>query len=210
MAEFALVIPAFDYIIVNPTKRKIATYKEIGWDDKSITEYVNNKENYEHIASFITNTVSFSASSRINRFYEIYNRPDMLSLEEICKGAVESITQLSEHFETFIITDRTEDLKTATLVSLKKHGFPIENVHIYFKEIHQSMHGYKRSVFRDITKKYPTGVAVITHPKDSHLFGLYEYTVLGFDSIVEEMEFGNTVEFICHNWEQILSSLKEQ
>ena len=66
MADFALVIPAFDYIIVDPTNRKFATYKDIGWDEPSITEYVNNKENHEKIASFITKTISFSTSTRSN------------------------------------------------------------------------------------------------------------------------------------------------
>ena len=99
MGDFALIIPAFDYIIVDPTKRKFATYKEIGWDDKSILNYVTIKQNHERIADFITSTVSFSASSRRNRFYEIYNRQDMLELERAYLGATDGIKQLSEHFE---------------------------------------------------------------------------------------------------------------
>jgi hypothetical protein len=210
MAEVALVIPAFDYIIVDPTQRKYATYKVIGWDEPSITEYVTNKKNHEKIASFITKTVSFSASSRRNRFYEIYNRPAMLDLEEIYEGAVDSIKLLSELYEIYIITDRTEDLESATIDSLNNHGFPVENVHIYFKKIHDSMHVYKRTILREITQKYLKGVAIITHPKDNHLFGLFDYTVLGFDSIVKETEFSHSVERICHNWKQICSTLKRE
>lgn len=210
MGDFALIIPAFDYIIVDPTKRKFATYLEIGWDEKSISDYVNNKQNHERIADFITSKVSFSASSRRNRFYEIYNRLDKLTLEEAHPGAIEGISHLSSHFETYIITDRTEDLQDATIDHLKKLGFPMEKIHVYFKKSLESMHNYKRSVLREITAKYPSGVAVITHPKDSQLFGLYEYTVLGFDSIKEEAELVGQTEFICHSWDQIRSSLENQ
>jgi hypothetical protein len=210
MAEFALVLPAFDYIIVNPSKRKFATYKEIGWDEQSITNYVRNKENHEKVASFITNTISFSASSRRNRFYEIYNRQDMLELEEVYSGAIIGINELSDHFETYIISDRTEDLKDTTLAHLRKIGFPMEKIHVYFKQVHDSMHAYKRNVIREITSKYPSGVAIITHPKDGQLFALYEYTILGFDSIKGESEFEDSVEFVCHTWDQIRSSLREQ
>ena len=52
MGDFALVIPAFDYIIVDPTKRKFATYKEIGWDEKSISNYVNIKQKGRPAAAF--------------------------------------------------------------------------------------------------------------------------------------------------------------
>ncbi len=210
MADFALVIPAFDYIIVDPTKRKFATYKEIGWDIDSISMYLSNKQNHERIADFITNTVSFSASSRRNRFYEIYNRPDMLRLEEAYTGAIEGINHISDHFETYLITDRTEDLRESTLDHLEEVGFPMDKIHVYFKKKHESVHSYKRTVLRKITMKYQSGVAIITHPKDGQLFGLYDYTVLGFNSIKEEHEFGNSAEFICHTWRQIQSSLEEQ
>ncbi len=210
MAEFALVIPAFDYIIVDPTKRKFATYKEIGWDDQSITSYLRTKENHETIASFITNTISFSASSRRNRFYEIYNRKDMLDLEEAYTSSINGITHLSDHFETYIITDRTVDLKHNTLEHLRKLGFPMDKIHIYFKQTHESMHNYKRAILREVTEKFPSGVAIITHPKDGQLFGLYEYTVLGFDSIKKESELESSVEFVCQTWDQIRSSLEQQ
>ena len=210
MAEFALVIPAFDYFIVDPTKRKFATYKEIGWDDQSITNYLRTKENHETIASFITNTVSFSASSRRNRFYEIYNRQDMLDLESAYTGAIDGISQLSKHFKTYIITDRTVELEQFTLEHLKNLGFPMKKIHVYFKQTHESMHNYKRAILRDITEKFPSGVAIITHPKDGQLFGLYEYTVLGFDSIKKESEFESSAEFVCHTWDQIRSSLEQQ
>lgn len=210
MTDFALVIPAFDYIIVDPTNRKTATYKEIGWDDQSIAKYVRTKENHEIIATFITSTISFSASSRRNRFYEIYNRQDMLELESSYMGSIDAITQLSEHFETYIISDRTEDLKQNTLDHLRKLGFPLDKIHVYFKQTHESMHSYKRTVLREIAANCPTGVAIITHPKDGQIFGLYEYTVIGFDSIKEESEFEGLTEFVCHTWDQIRSSLEDQ
>ncbi|TFG19078.1 MAG: hypothetical protein EU530_07280 [Promethearchaeota archaeon] len=210
MGDFALVIPAFDYIIVDPTKRKYATYKEIGWDDMSISDYVNNKENHERIADFITNTVSFSASSRRNRFYDIYNRLDMLNLEEAYPGAIEGITHLSDHFETYIITDRTEDLQEDTIEHLKKLGFPKDKIHVFFKKTHDSMHNYKRTVLREISIKYPSGIGLVTHPKDAQILGLYEYSVIGFDSIIEEKEFSGQTEFVCHTWDQIRSSLENQ
>ena len=103
MAEFALVIPAFDYFIVDPTKRKFATYKEIGWDDQSITNYLRTKENHETIASFITNTVSFSASSRRNRFYEIYSR--FFTSKSVL---METMSEMEEDKE--IIEERLKDL----------------------------------------------------------------------------------------------------
>ena len=210
MGDFALVIPAFDYIIVDPTKRKFATYKEIGWDEISISEYLNNKQNHERIANFITNTVSFSASSRRNRFYEIYNRLDMLNLEEAYPGAIKGISELSKHFDIYIITDLIEDLQDATRDHLKELGFPMEKIHVYFKKPLEPLHSYKRSVLKQITVTHPSGVAIITHPKDSQLFGLYEYTVLGFDSIKEEVEMVNQTEFVCHSWDQIRSSLENQ
>jgi len=210
MGDFALVIPAFDYIIVDPTKRKFATYKEIGWDEKSISNYVNIKQNHERIADFITNTVSFSASSRRNRFYEIYNRLDMLNLEAEFPGAIGGITHLSDHFEIYIVTDRTEDLQEATTEHLKKLGFPMGKIHVYFKKTLESMHIYKRTALREISTKYPSGIGIVTHPKDAKIFDLYEYNVIGFDSIKAESEFTGQSEFVCHTWDQIRSSLENQ
>ena len=113
------------------------------------------------------------------------------------------------YFETYIISDRTDDLQNKTIENLKNHGFPLEKIHVYFKQPLESMHVYKRNILREITAKYPSGIAIVTHSKDAQLFGLYEYTVLGFDSIKDESEFANT-EFVCQNWDQIRSSLEEQ
>ena len=54
------------------------------------------------------------------------------------------------------------------------------------------------------------GVAIITHPKDNQLFAMYKYNVYGFDSIVEESEFSNSVEFVCHDWNHFCLALKKE
>ncbi|MBN2155768.1 MAG: hypothetical protein JW776_06975 [Candidatus Lokiarchaeota archaeon] len=210
MAHFALVIPSLEYIILDPTPRKFQTYKEIGWDDQSIKNYLSNKENHEKIASFMTNTISFSASSRRNRFYEIYNQYNMLDLEIAFKGAVEGLTKLSKHFETHIISERIKQLQEKTLEQLSNLQFPMDKIHLYFKQTHESLYSYKRDVIRKIVSKFPSGVGIITHPKDGDLFKPYEYAVLGFDTIKGETTFSGHSEFVCHSWKEIYASLEDQ
>ena len=92
--QFSFVI-GMDNIVINNYWRKYETYLELGWDHASTGHNLSKKEYMMQIASFNTRTVSFSASSRRNKFYEIYNRPKMLeqdvAWDDIC---VESLKKL--------------------------------------------------------------------------------------------------------------------
>jgi hypothetical protein len=210
MVDFALVIPGYDYIIVDPTQRKFATYKEIGWDEESILKYLDKKENHEQVASFITNKISFSASSRVNRFYEIYNKIDKLNLETAYKGAIEGIKLLSSHFEIHVLTNITKNVQEDTLNHLNSLNFPLDMFKLYFKNVHESLHAYKRKIMQEITSHYQSGVGIITHPKDGNLFKPYGYSVLGFDTLKDESEFLGYSDFVCHSWNEICHSLEDQ
>jgi hypothetical protein len=210
MVEFALVIPAFDYIIMDPTNRKFNTYRELGWDEKAISNFLNSKQNHEVIASFTTKMVSFTASSRRNRFYTIYNRNDMLDHEMAYPNVIQSLILLSKHFQIFIITNRTKDLEVKTLSVMRTLGFPLYLLKIYFKDIHESFHVYKWNCMKEISQEFPSGAAIITHPSDGNLITSFGYTPIGFCSIKESFDFEGSTEIICENWNQVVHSLGEQ
>ncbi|MHA1822184.1 MAG: hypothetical protein ACTSU2_13765 [Promethearchaeota archaeon] len=210
MVDFALVINELDNIIINNYHRKMATYLELGWDKKSIHEYITKKENMGgRIASFNTPTVSFTASSRRNRFYEIYNRNDMLEKDQLYPKVIEAMNTLSKYFQIFVISTRTEDLMEKTLDVLKNLDFPLEKVTIYFKKQHEPIQSYKRRCILDIKAKYLSGVAIILNPQDAQLFQTFEYTPIGFTTLKDEQDFVGVVDVVCHDWNQVIDALDQ-
>ena len=98
----ALVLSELDNLIINNYWRKFLTYKEVGWDEESIQTYLSQKDKILQIASFNTPTVSFSASSRRNRFYEIYNRSQMLEKDVAYEGSPEVIAKLADKYNIYV------------------------------------------------------------------------------------------------------------
>jgi len=208
MPQFALVIFGLDNIILDNTKRKISTYMELGWDQESAVEYVSKKENILTIASFNTNTVTFTASSRRNRFYEIYNRADLVKLDKAYPNAIESLKKLSSNFVTYIISVRTKDLETPTFSLMENLGFSMENLRIYFKKTHEPIQNYKRNCFNNIKRDFPTGIAIILNPSESNLVEEFDYTPIGFLSIKNKQDFDSIVT--CETWVDVYSELAQQ
>ncbi|MHA1584155.1 MAG: hypothetical protein ACTSWL_02790 [Promethearchaeota archaeon] len=197
-----------DNLLLNNYWRKFYTYKEIGWDDTSITHYLSQKEHSMQIASFNTTTVSFAASSRRNRFYEIYNRENMLEQDVIWGKAIEGIKKLADKYKICIVTARTEDLREKTLDVLTKLGFPMDLVTFYFKKSNESLSTFKQKCLNEIQKDFPTGVGVALSPNEVQLYNRAKYTPVAFTSIKNPEDFNNHTKIVCQNWDELCFSLQ--
>ncbi|MCP4764047.1 MAG: hypothetical protein GY870_19900 [archaeon] len=208
---FALVLNDLDNIILDNYDRKMATYLELGWDKQSIHEYISKKENMGgKIASFNTNKVSFTASSRRNRFYEVYNRPDLLEKDKLFPDIIESLIKIAGHFDIFIVSGRTEDLKDKTLEVMEKLDLPMNRFEVYFKKTHEMMQSYRRSCLVDIKAQHPTGIGIILNPNDANLFERFDYTPVGYTTIKNKSDFDGKCEVVCENWIQLVSAIGDQ
>ncbi|MHA1729326.1 MAG: hypothetical protein ACTSWY_11420 [Promethearchaeota archaeon] len=209
MSKFALIL-GLDNIVLNNSERKMKTYLEFGWDKENIQNYISKKENTLKIASFNTNFVTFTASSRRNRYYEVYNRLDMLERDRLFPNVISAINKLSEYFAFNIISHRTEDLEEKTLEILNNLNLPMHLLKIFFKKKHTSMQTYIRNCVIDIKAKFPTGVALVLNPNEASLFERFDYTPVGFSSINNADDFNDHTDVVCGDWNQIISSLSQQ
>jgi len=209
-SKLILILTSLDNLILDNYDRKFATYLEIGWDSKSIKEFLKNKANILKIASFNTPTITFTASSRINRYYEIYNRDDMILKDKPIKDSIESLKELCNFFKIFILANRTEKLKNKTTELLKSYSFPIDEIEIFYLKENQSFDVFRRNIIENIYKNYPNGFIIILDPREVSYFKKYNYKIIGFTSIYESKDFTQSKEEIelCRNWNQILSYLK--
>ena len=196
-----------DNIVLNNYWRKYQTYLEIGWDDTSIKQYLSQKQLIMQVASFNTRTVSFSASSRRNRFYTIYNRLNMLDQDVAYGESINGLTRLASKYEIFVVSARSEELKEKTLETLSRLEFSMENLTICFKKPNDQLHNYRKRCIEKIHEKYPTGIGICLHPNDVMLFERYDYTPIAFNSLKDAKDFNGKVQVICHNWEHILTAL---
>ena len=206
--QWALVINELDNIVLNNYWRKYHTYLELGWDDASIKEYIGQKKFTMQIASFNTPTVSFSASSRRNRFYEVYNKPGMLDQDVLWGNAIESLKKIDEKYKIFIISSRTEDLKEKTLEVMKKLNFPLDRLKIFFKKTNEKLFVYRKKCIQSIKEQFEGGIGICLSPAESTLFERVDYTPLGFSSLKEREEFNNKIQVVCQDWAQIQASLQ--
>ena len=210
---WALVLLNIDNILLNNYWRKYYTYQELGWDEESIHQYLSEKKNLLQIASFHTNTVSFSASSRRNKFYAIYNRENMLDQDVPMEGAVEALGKIAEKYHIFIISARTNQLEQKTLETLASLSFPVDKMTIYFKKPIENLHKYRENTMEQIIQQYPTGVGMCLSPSDRMLFDPFEFVPIAFTSIKNQDDFQNnspSFQVICNSWQDIITSLKCQ
>ncbi|MBD3353859.1 MAG: hypothetical protein GF364_20420 [Candidatus Lokiarchaeota archaeon] len=210
-SKFALIVYGLDNIILDNYDRKMQTYLEFGWDRDSIDNFISKKENkYGKIASFNTNRVTFTASSRRNRYYEVYNRPDMLEYDKPFHHCLKAINALSINFDIYIVSERTEDLEEKTLEVMEKLGFPMDKVKVYFKKVHTILRQYKKNCIVDIKSRHDAGVGLIIHPKDASVFNRYDFAPIGFASIKNQKDFDGKTEVVCKSWMDIIRALAEQ
>lgn len=205
--KYGLILFELDNLAINNYWRKYSTYLEIGWDAESIKAYLAQKDKILQIASFNTNTVSFSASSRRNRFYEIYNRSDMLEKDVAEPGCINALNQLVEKYDVHIISSRSDDMKEKTLQIMKKQGFPMEKLCVYFKDTNAILHTYRKDCILKVKQKNPAGVAICLNPEDAATFESLSYTPVGFTSLKNFEEFNGKIPAVFQDWNQLLTSL---
>lgn len=204
---FALVMLGLDNLILDNSNRKTATYLELSWDETNTKNFISKKENAMIIASFNTTTVNFTASSRRNRYYDIYNRKDMLEHDILFPNCSEVIKLLAKDFKIFVVSLRTKNLEDKTLSVLKELGFPLEVVDFSFKKMHEPIQSYKRKCLVKIHDEFPAGVGIILNPDDSILVEEFDYQPVGFSSIKNKEDFSTDV--VCQNWTEINSSISQ-
>ena len=207
-AQFSLIL-GLDNIVLNNYWRKYYSYLKIGWDDASIRHYLSKREYMMQIASFNTRTVSFSASSRRNRFYDIYNRSEMLEQDVAWDSStIESLKKINKKYKIFVVSSRSTELKTKTLDVMKKLGFLMDDLTIFFKTSNESLSIYRRNTLNSIKEKYTVGVGVCLNLSDRYLFERIGYTPIAFSSINEYNSFDGKINIVCQDWENILHSLQ--
>ena len=207
-AQFSLVL-GLDNIVLNNYWRKYYSYLKIGWDDASIRHYLSKKEYTMQIASFNTRSVSFSASSRRNRFYEIYNRSEMLEQDVAWENStIESLKKISKKYKIHIVSSRSTESKNKTLEVMKKLGFPMENLTVIFKSQNESLSIYRRNTLKSIKEKYAGGVGICLNLSDRYLYERIGYTPIAFSSINDYNSFDGKIAIVCQDWANILHSLQ--
>ncbi len=210
---WALVLLNIDNILLNNYWRKYYTYHELGWDEESIHQYLSEKDKILQIATFNTNSVSFAASSRRNKFYKIYNRENMLDQDVPMDGVVDALGKISKKYHIFVVSARTNLLEQKTLESLLRLSFPVDQLTIYFKKSIENLHKYRQNTMKQIIQQYPTGVGICLSPSDRSLFDPFEFIPIAFTSIKNRDDFQNnspSFQVICNSWQDILTSLKCQ
>jgi hypothetical protein len=205
--QYGLIFGELDNIILDNYWRKFYTYKELGWDDKSIQNYLADKKNIMQIASFNTPSVSFSASSRRNRFYEVYNRLDMVDKDVAYENALACIEKLTEKYDIYIISSRTEDLQEKTLEMMKNLKFPVDKIKVLFKKTNEVLNTFRQNSVAEIAKTNPTGFAVCLTPSEGSIYERNNYTPLGFTSLKDIEEFNGEITTVCDGWPQLIRSL---
>ncbi len=204
--KYTLILANLDYILIDPSARKIKTYMEIGWDETHARAFVGEKKNWDNIASFNTTKVTFSASSRRNRFYEVYWQENFFAFDGLYPRIGELLPELVKKFQIIVFSDRTEDQKEKTLSRLKQIGVPINNIEFYFKGIHQTLVHFKAECVKKTQEKYQSGLVVLHIPSDIDIYRRAYFTPIGFTTTHERPEF-HAADAVCENWEQILAVL---
>jgi len=202
--QFSLIL-GLDNIVLNNYWRKYYTYLKIGWDDSSIRHYLSKY--IIQIASFNTRTVSFSASSRRNRFYEIYNRSDMLEQDVAWDGSIEAIKRISQKFKIYIVSSRSIEMRKKTLEVMNKLGFPMKNLTIFFKNPNESLSIYRKNSLNLIKEDFSGGIGVCLNISDRYNYERIGYTPIAFSSINEYKSFDGKIAVVCQNWTDVLHSL---
>ncbi len=211
--QWAIIFTDLENIILNNYWRKYYTYKEIGWDEQSITEYLSKRENIMKIASFNTTTTSFSASSRRNRYYEIFDREDMLDKDVAYEGAIEGLKKINKLYKIYITSSRKTPLEDKTLKVMENLGFDLSILNIKFLPPNQKLYQFRRESAQEIVKEFPAGVGICLNPSEKPIFDRFSYTPIAFTSIKNYEEFNgeeNSFNVICQDWNQLLSSLNVQ
>ncbi|MHA1475654.1 MAG: hypothetical protein ACTSRX_08885 [Promethearchaeota archaeon] len=204
--QFSLILQ-LDNIVLNNYWRKYYSYLKIGWDDASIRHYLSKKEYMMQIASFNTRTISFSASSRRNKFYEIYNRPDMLEQDVAWDGSIEAIKKIGQKFKIYIVSSRSTEMKKKTLDVMNKLGFRMEDLTIFFKNPNESLSIYRKNSFNHIKEEFMGGVGICLNISDRYNYERIGYTPIAFSSINEYHSFDRKIAIVCQNWTDVLHSL---
>ncbi|WP_457557718.1 hypothetical protein [Candidatus Harpocratesius sp.] len=196
-----------DNILLNNYWRKFYSYLELGWDEASIQDYLSKKENIIQIATFNTRSVSFAASSRRNRFYEVYNRESMLEQDVAWEGAIESINKLTSSYQIFVISSRSKSLEEKTREIMQNLGFPLNDMVLFFKKPTDKLYIYRKKMMEKIVEVCPKGVGICLNPSDRMIFDRFSYYPIAFTSQKNPEDFQDSFEIICNSWSEILTNL---
>jgi hypothetical protein len=204
--KYALILANLDYILIDPFERKLATYLEIGWDEISARAYLGNPKNWDQIASFNTPFVTFSASSRRNRFYEIFWKDEYFTHDQLYPGALDIINNLVQKFNVVVLTSRTEDMKDKTIARLEEIGIPVNDIEFLFKGNHDPLPRFKSDSIKSTAEKYQQGLAIVHQPTDIDSCRKYSLTIIGLTSTNGREEFFKS-DAVCADWVQIAAVL---
>jgi len=200
--KYALILANLDYTLVDPSTRKIKTYVEIGWGEAQAVAFVADKKNWDNIASFNTTKVTFSASSRRNRFYEVFWQENFFAYDTLYPHINGILAELVKKFQVVVFSDRTEDQKEKTLARLKQIGVPVDHMQFIFKGVHETLVHFKTECVRKTHNKYQSGLVVLHIPADLELYRRHNFTPIGFTTTYDRPDFF-AADAVCDDWKQI-------
>jgi hypothetical protein len=205
----AVIFIELDDLLLENYWRKYRTYEQLGWDQKSIEEFLAKKENKLKIASFNTGTTNFTGPTREDRYNEIYNHSNLINQDVAVLGAVEMMHALQEGVYCHVLSSRPTTQQTDVKNHLKYLGFPTDNMDIYFRAPTESVMAFRNKTLKLIQKKFILGFGVCLSSEDSIGFDRLKYPTIGFASIKEVDVLKLSFEKVYSSWEEIAGYVME-
>jgi hypothetical protein len=131
----------------------------------------------------------------------------MLEKDVPWESSIEGLKLLSGKYEIVVISSRTTDLQEKTLEVMKKLGFPLDHIHIFFKQPNEVLHSFRKNCILQAKEKNPSGVAICLNPDDGQTYENFDYTPIGFTSLKEYKDFDGKIKAIFQDWGQMATTL---
>jgi hypothetical protein len=90
---------------------------------------------------------------------------------------------------------------------MKKFGFPLEYLTIFFKEPNQILANYRARCVDQIQQHHPEGIAVIVLPNDVIMFDRIGYHSIAFTSLRDIKEFRGITSAVCDDWVSLTQTI---
>lgn len=203
-----VVVAEIDHVLLDPHDRKLETYLKLGWDRESAEAFLAVKSNWSLVASFNTPTISFTSSSRINRFVEVFNSEEMLALDRPLPGAVEAFNSLKERCGLVVLTTREESLKEPTVAKLSELGFDLDGVELHFKRQFEVAERFRTTTLKEVRESLGGGTAaLVTHlPDDFRLTRRFQFLPVAITTTHSPEDFPDGARAF-DSWEEAVNYL---
>jgi hypothetical protein len=195
----AIVFIELDNLLIDNYWRKYQTYLQLGWNDQAIAEFLAQKSNKLQIASF----EGFNTNDRYDRFYSVYEQPEMLTQDVASPGAVEMVQTLVEGTYCIVLSSRPTTQQSATKQQLQRLGFPVEKMEFFFRSPDESVMGFQNKTLTKLHKRFLLGFGICHSVEDSVGFDRIRFPAIAMTTIYDINALAPYFEKVCEDWEEI-------